>query len=110
MPAIFFHQDLGMVVLSAINGIHNHHTDLTSPKQGLWTRIVVSQELNMGRLMYTVSVGGKQVFAVENLLSKRFHGVKVFCSDPWHPAQPGLVRNITIEGRGGWGVVAIWCR
>ena len=75
------------------------------------------QEVVLGEFWFKVSIGGKETFAVRNQLPSEFIDVKVlslhkyalldkfshkkvFASDPWHQAQPGSIRNLTIQTKG----------
>jgi len=102
VPAIFFHPHHGMLVISAVNGQHNFHANVTQhrPNLGQWTNIKISQELFLGEFWLKISIGGREVFAVKNQLPTEFSNVKVFASDPWHLAQPGSIRNLTIQTKG----------
>jgi len=102
VPAIFFHPHHGMLVISAVNGQHNFHANVTQhrPNLGQWTSIEISQELVSGEFWLKISIGGREVFAVNNQLPTEFSSVKVFASDPWHLAQPGSIRNLTIQTKG----------
>ena len=49
--------------------------------------------------MYRISIGGKEVYAVENSQPEEFKDVKVYASNSGHTAQPGSIRNLVIESR-----------
>ena len=66
---------------------------------GVWTTIAISQALEGGRYMYRISIGGKEVYAVENSQPEEFKDVKVYASNSGRTAQPGSIRNLVIESR-----------
>ena len=47
--------------------------------------------------MFRIDIEGEEVHAVENSQPEEFQDVKVYASDPWHPAQPGSIRNLVVE-------------
>ena len=98
-PAILFHARKGMHVASAIDDSVDIHKDVKpAPKVGKWSAIVVSQLKSTGRkYILKVKVDGKEVWKVDNSKAEKFSKVKVFASDPWHEAQPGAIRELTIK-------------
>ena len=100
-PAIWpFNQTSGnMIISSAVNGNKDYEKYFVQPPVGVWTTIAISQTLEGNKYIYRISIGGEEVHAVENRQAQEFQDVQVFGSDPWHPAQPGSIRNLVIETR-----------
>ena len=88
----------GLLVRSA----HNNGGSRDLPIINLWTTVVVDQiQKNDDRKhLFSVSIGGKEVFSVEDTKPEKLVNVKVFASDPRLPAQPGAIRNLVIETGG----------
>ena len=68
-----------------------------APTIGKWTKIRVTQELEDGDLKYRTSVDDTEIFFTERSVAETFGNVKVFAADPWHPAQPGSIKNLSIN-------------
>ena len=86
-------------IASAVNGNINYESYSVLPPVGAWTTIAISQTLEGGKYIYKITIGGKEVHAVENSQPKEFKAVKVYASNPWQEAQPGYIRNLVIETR-----------
>ena len=87
----------GLLVRSA----HNNGGSRYLPIINLWTTVVIDQiQKNDGKHLFSVSIGGKEVFSVEDTKPEKLLNVKVFASDPRLPAQPGSIRNLVIETEG----------
>ena len=99
IPAIFHHPDSGLIVTTAINDNPNFHADITPPPPvNQWSTIVLSQLTSGSSTTFSVTVNGVAPFSpVVNPVPLEFSSVKVYASDPWHTAQPGYIRALTIK-------------
>ena len=95
IPAIFFSEDEGMYVGSAINQDWNFGYQHDNPPIDKWTNIVLSQKLHGGIYIYRIEMDGMEIFAVENSNPEQFYNVKVYASKG--QAQAGSIRNITLH-------------
>ena len=96
-PAIKFNPGKGMLIDSAVNGDKKYGTMTDLPLVNTWTAILVSQEFINDKIIYSIKVEDKEVFSVENTDHREFTDVKVYASDPWYTAQPGYIKDLTIE-------------
>ena len=95
--ATYLHHDEGIFIRSAINGENEFTKVFPLPVVNEWTDIEVAQKLVGNRFMYSISIGGEQVFEVENQDPKDFFNVSVFASNPWSfAAQNGLISDLKI--------------
>ena len=99
IPAIFHHPDKGLIVTTAIGENPNSHADLRwAPPVGQWSTIVLSQLSTGLSTTFTVMVNGGTLFGRGvNAEPQEFSSVKVYASDPWHTAQPGSIKALTIR-------------
>ena len=89
-----------MFIASAVNGDENYEHWPDQPPVGEWTPIQISQTCEEGKYLYRIVIGGEEVHAVENTEPREFQDVAVYASDPWFEAQPGSIRNLTIDSSG----------
>jgi hypothetical protein len=109
-PAVFFHPNDGLRINSDVSNQHsNFLRDFPAPPIGEWTKIQISQELVNHEFKYRISINENKKFAVgvcvcvwgvDNSKADGFKKVKVFAADPWYPAQPGFVKNLSINVKG----------
>ena len=60
--------------------------------------VVIQQKRNTDNMyIYTVSIDGVLVHKAINFDARVFKNVKVWLSDPWHPAAKAMIRNLQIE-------------
>ena len=83
-PAIFFHENFGMLVASAINGHKSFQPKNGSkywnlPELGKWTQVVVGQqkEKNSDDIHFYMSMNNVEIFRVLNTKPMNFSGVQV---------------------------------
>ena len=95
--ATYLHHNEGIFFRSAINGENEFTKVFPLPPVNVWTDIEVAQKLVADRFMYSISIGGEQVFEVENQDPKDFFDVSVFTSNPWSfAAQNGQISDLKI--------------
>jgi len=94
-PAIFLHKDLGFCIASSVNDDDDFYQKL--PPIGNWTMIEICQREEDGEFTFYVSMEAKEVYSVKNNKPREFYDVKVYASNPWYTAQPGSIRNLTVE-------------
>ena len=64
-----------------------------------WTTINVAQELVGSRTVYSITIGGKKVFAVTNSKPAHFENVRVYASSDWYSPVNGSIRNLLIQNK-----------
>ena len=102
-PAIFFrHKSMYVAVSKDTYYNHLYNTvDNDRPLLNEWTTIIVYQEqTNDGRYMIKLVVGCREIISFENKKPRIFSDVKVYASNPFTDAQPGIIRDIAIETTG----------
>ena len=88
------------MVDTAFNGTGNvNWTSLSNdtPLLDTWTVIEISQELSDGEYHLKVLVDDNLSFSIVNPNPQDFENVKVYASDPWYTAQPGSIKDLTIQ-------------
>ena len=65
-----------------------------------WKRILDEQVREEGRHMYRIRVGGKEVYSIGDTQPQEFTMVTVYTGNPWYEAQPGYVKDLTVETKG----------
>ena len=97
-PAMWFHPSYGFVLISSISGNPNYGKHLKlNIAVNQWSTITVSQDTSSGVFTFRLVVNGVEAFAIENTAPQGFKSVKVYASNPWHEAQPGLIRSLSIQ-------------
>ena len=97
-PGVWFQPDNSLYFNSPINDSSKNFSVLTVRAQIMeWTKVKISQLLITEKYTFTVQVGETEVYTVQNLFPQEFKNVKVYLSDPWYFAQPGLIRNVIIS-------------
>ena len=99
-PAVFFHPNSGLRINSAVNNDGAFFREFAAPPIGEWTKIRISQELVNQEFKYRISINETEKVDVENLKAIGFRNVKVFSANPWSKAQPGFVKNLSINVKG----------
>ena len=80
-PAIWVHSSRGFLVSSAVDGKYSFSKYFQPlPTIGEWTTIEVGQELVGSRIVYSISIGGRNVLSVTNSKPSEFKNVKVYAS------------------------------
>ena len=62
-----------------------------------WTKIEVGQSLQGEDYIYSIDLGGRQVFTANNSRPREFYDVKVYAASPHFPPLSGSIRNLKIE-------------
>ena len=70
-----------------------------SSQTGRWTQITITQEILSGKSWYRVLIDGVERYKTENAQDGEFQNVLVYASNPWHSAQPGYIKNLSIKER-----------
>ena len=70
-----------------------------SSQTGRWTQITITQEILSGKSWYRVFIDGVEKYKTENAQDGEFKNVLVYASNPWHSAQPGYIKNLSIKER-----------
>merc|ERR1711974_50021 len=68
-----------------------------NPPVGKWTQITITQEILSGKSWYSVFIDGVERYKTRNAQDREFSDVRVFASNPWHSAQPGYIKNLSIK-------------
>ena len=68
---------------------------------GNWTQITVTQEYSSKLLKsrYRVLIDGVERVNVENAQEGEFRDVRVYASNPWHDAQSGFIKDLSVKGK-----------
>ena len=97
IPAIFFIPSYGLWADTALNNKGSVENGFPAPEIDKWTQITVSQELLHRQFKYRVVIDDAEKLVVENLTPVKFVNVKMFATSPWHTAQPGSIKNLSIN-------------
>ena len=99
IPAIFIYGNRpdGLSVRSSVNDEPNYARQFDLLPVNAWTKLEVGQREDTGQYTFYFSVNGREVHSVINSQPREFHGVRVYASNPSDPAQPGSIRNLTVE-------------
>ena len=68
------------------------------PPIGKWTMMEFGQQEEDGKFTFYISIDGK-VLSARTSQPKEFYNVKVYASTSYAPAQPGSIRNLTVESK-----------
>jgi len=108
-PAVFFHPRHGLRVTSTLSGEKDFYVDLSAPTTDKWTKIRMSQEMQNGKIRLKFFIDDEEKLNAENSgdvsLATSFKNVKVYASDPWYPAQPGSIKNLSIKTKRHWNSI-----
>ena len=96
-PALFFNPSLGLHFASAHNGQANLAMNFPAPTVDKWTKLRMSQEMQNGKIKLKFIIEDEEMLSVENAEPVGFENVKVYASDPWDPALPGFIKNLSIN-------------
>ena len=97
-PCIHCNPLFGLQVVTTIGSNPDASTRINPPPPvGQWTTIAVSQLKNGPSTTFSVKINGTTLWTLKNPTPLEFPSVKVFVSDPWHPAQAGSIRGLTIK-------------
>ena len=104
-PAIWVHPTKGFLISSAVEGKISYSKYLGAlPSTGKWTIIEISQEMVANAMIYSITIGGNEVFSTENTEASDFENVQVFASSTWYSPVNGLIKNLLIENKNGGGL------
>ncbi|XP_065671442.1 uncharacterized protein LOC100209097 isoform X2 [Hydra vulgaris] len=98
-PGIWFNNDGSgkLHVAFSLNGNNNYFfTTKSSLPLNEWSKIEILQRLQFSVYVFEVRLYENVVFTINNNDARDFKNVKVYVSDPWYNAQPGLVKNLKI--------------
>ena len=96
VPGVWFHHigDGSLYIAAPINGNHDRvYTTKPVPVKE-WSHVEISQQLMNGIYVYTIKLNGQKVFSEQNNQPQNFKDVEVYTSDPWYPAQDGLIKDL----------------
>ncbi|XP_065656161.1 uncharacterized protein LOC100212432 isoform X5 [Hydra vulgaris] len=98
VPGVWFNNngDGSLCIFAPINGNQNKFFITKPVPEKEWSHVEVSQQLENGAYMYTISLNGEKVFSEQNTVPQYFENVEVYTSDPWYPAQDGLIKNLIL--------------
>ena len=95
MPAIWFWSGTTRLhIWNSVNGkLVSYNGDSELPINQ-YTNIRMMQTQNAsGQYIFEISVGGKEVYQIENKTPRDWSDVDVYLSDPWHPAAKVYIKN-----------------
>ncbi|XP_047137929.1 uncharacterized protein LOC100211098 isoform X1 [Hydra vulgaris] len=98
-PGVWFNNDGSgkLHIAFSINGNSNYFfTTKSSLPLNVWSKIEIFQRLEFLVYVFEVKINENVVFTINNNDARDFKNVKVYVSDPWYDAQPGLVKNVKI--------------
>ena len=98
-PAVFFHpsQDQGLVIVYSLNNDKDQQIHLPTPTIDKWTKIRMFQKIEDGNTKIKLFINDKEMLSAVNYKPTSFENVKVYASDPWYSAQPGSIKNLSIN-------------
>ena len=85
----------GVGVGPAVTGVPGVSSALPPPPVHQWRVVQVTQE-EEGRHMCRIRV----VYSIGNTQPQEFTMVTVYTGNPWYEAQPGYVKELTVETKG----------
>merc|ERR1719150_1725745 len=96
-PAVFVHPSRGLVVVNSLSDDSDFYIDLPYPTIDKWTKIRMSQEIENGKTKVKVFINDEEMLSAVNSKPISFENMKVYASDTWYPAQPGSIKNLSIN-------------
>ena len=96
IPAVFvISRSSRLHICSAINGNNNVCFNSNPLPWNEYTRVEISQvqQDNTTSFLYTISIGGEQVYQVVNTDARFFADVKVYKADKWYNPAPAFVKD-----------------
>ena len=96
-PAVFFHPSRGFLIVYSLNEYKNQEIRLPAPTIDKWTKIRMFQKNENGNTKIKLFIDNKEMLSAVNSKPTSFENVKVYASDPWYPAQPGSIKNLSIK-------------
>ena len=105
-PAIWTHPSKGFLISSSVGGKPSFSKYLKPlPSSGEWINIEVVQQLEASHMIYTIQIGGEQVFSTRNAKPLVFENVKVFASSNWFTPVSGSIKNLLIQNKNDGGSI-----
>ena len=98
VPALWGYKGELYIECAKNNNMRRAHK-LPKPPAGKWTQITLSQEYLSGKFRYRVLINGVEKYNVENAQDGQFRDVRVYASNPWHPAQSGYIKDLSVKGK-----------
>ena len=97
-PAVFVRPGGGLHIATGLNNTANFYHDFpTQSTVGEWTKVRVCQEFQNGKLRYKVFLDDVEQLNVVNSKPVELENVKVYTSNPWYQAQPGFIKNLSVN-------------
>ena len=96
-PEVFVNPGRGLVVANSLNDNADDWIDIPAPPIDEWTKIRMSQEIENGNTKVKLFINDKEMFSAVNSKPISFENVKVYASGTWEPAQPGSIKNLSIN-------------
>ena len=93
IPAVFFRPSEGLMIVQK----KKQEILLPAPEIDKWTKIQMFQKIENGNTKIKLFINEKEILSTVNFKPTRFENVKVYASDPWDPAQPGSIKNLSIK-------------
>ena len=99
-PAIWTHSSKGFLISSAVGGKYSFAKYFKAlPSTGEWINIEVGQQLEKLKTIYSISIGGEQVFSTRNSKPSTFENVQLFTSSRWYSPVSGFLKNLLIQNK-----------
>ena len=96
-PHVFVAPGRGLVVAYSLNINNDDYIDLPAPSIDEWTKIRMSQEIENRKTKVKIFINDEEMFSAVNSKPTSFENMKVYASDTWYPAQPGSIKNLSIN-------------
>ena len=102
VPGIWFWSKTNK--LHICSGVGNTGNKCYNPKNPLpknkFTTILIKQELEGGKYMYSITIDGQKLYNIENTKPRVFTNVKIFAADNFYTAANAELRNLEIINLG----------
>ena len=96
-PAVFFNPSRGLMIVNSLNDNKDDYIDLPAPTIDKWTKIRISQEMVNEKIKLRIFIDEEEKLNAEHSKAVSFTNVKVYASDPWETAQPGSIKDLSIN-------------
>ena len=100
IPAVLIQRNKRVLVSTALGKkliFTKRFRSKNGPALRNWTKIEVRQSLQGEDYIYSIDLGGRQVFTANNSRPREFYDVKVYAASPSSPPLSGSIRNLKIE-------------
>ena len=100
IPAVLIQRNKRVLVSTALGKkliFTKRFRSKNGPALRNWTKIEVGQSLQGEDYIYSIDLGGRQVFTANNSRPREFYDVKVYAASPSSPPLSGSIRNLKIE-------------